>query len=66
MQVNSKSGDPNKKYNKDPLWHNIALTTYEVVGVLEPMKCMSYFPVVSIFFALKEKPRFLPHISLLL
>lgn len=44
--VNGKSGNPNKKYNKDPLWHSITLTTYEVLGVEEPMKCMAYFPVI--------------------
>lgn len=44
--VNGKSGDPNKRFNRDPLWHSIAATTFEVLGVLEPMKCMAYFPVV--------------------
>lgn len=44
--VVGKSGDPNKKFNRDPLWHQITATTFDVLGVLEPMKCMAYFPVV--------------------
>lgn len=44
--VIGKSGDPHKKYNRDPLWQSITATTYDLLGVLEPMKCMSYFPVI--------------------
>lgn len=44
--VNGKSGNPAKKYNKDPLWHDIMQTTFDVLGVKEPMKCMAYFPVI--------------------
>lgn len=44
--VIGKSGDPHKKYNRDPLWQQITATTYDLLGVLEPMKCMAYFPVI--------------------
>lgn len=44
--VNGKSGNPHKRFNKDPLWHDITHTTFELLGVKEPMKCMAYFPVI--------------------
>lgn len=30
----------------DPFWKEVPLTTYDIIGHLEPMRCMNYFPVV--------------------
>lgn len=44
--INGKIGNPHKRFNKDPLWHMMTNTTYDVLGLEEPMKCMAYFPVI--------------------
>jgi hypothetical protein len=44
--VNGKIGNPHKKGNLDPLWQDITATTFDLLGMLEPMKCMAYFPVI--------------------
>lgn len=45
--INGKTGDPNQAIEREePVWKEIMYTTYEIVGVKEPMKCMSYWPVV--------------------
>ena len=32
--------------NKRPPWSQAPATTYQMTGLLEPMRCMSYFPVI--------------------
>lgn len=45
--INGKTGNPHKHSEKEePIWKEIIRVTYELTGIKEPMKCMSYFPVV--------------------
>jgi hypothetical protein len=45
--VNGKSGYPNQRGQKEEeIWGEIAEATYDVLGLKEPMKCMSFWPVI--------------------
>lgn len=45
--INGKTGNPYKRGQKEEMiWKEITYNTYRTMGVPEPMKCMSYWPVV--------------------
>ncbi len=45
--INGKTGNPFQPGSKEQIvWKDIIATNYKVLGLEEPMKCMSYWPVI--------------------